>query len=84
VTAVPAAATATGSFREAVARMTLDVLVYSEHESGRFVFINGRKHVEGQSVEGTVVVEAITREGALLGSQGERVLLRPKSNPYLQ
>jgi general secretion pathway protein B len=83
VTAGPAA-TLPGSFRDAVARMTLDVLVYSEHESGRFVFINGRKHVEGQSVEGTVVVEAITREGALLGSQGERVLLRPKSNPYLQ
>jgi general secretion pathway protein B len=75
---------ATGALREAATRMSLDVLVFSEEDAARFVFINGRKLVEGQTVEGGIVVEAITREGAILALAGERLVLRPKSNPYLR
>jgi hypothetical protein len=81
----PAAPTeAAGPLREAATRMSLDVLVFSEEDAARFVFINGRKLVEGQAVEGEIVVEAITREGAVLALAGERLVLRPKSNPYLR
>jgi hypothetical protein len=47
------------------------------------VFINGRKYVEGQAVDGQILLESITREGALLSQEGQRVLLRPKLNPYV-
>src|SRR5207244_1725798 len=59
-----------GSLAEAVAKMTLDVLVYSERQADRMVFINGRKYVEGQTIDGRFLVEGITREGAILGHEG--------------
>ncbi len=64
--------------------MTLDVLVYSERSAERMVFINSRKYVEGQRVDGRVLVEEITRGGAILSYEGQRFLLRPRSNPYLE
>jgi len=72
------------AFREVIPSMTLDVLVYSETEASRMVFINSRKYVEGQTVEGGLVVERITQEGVILSYQGQRFLLRPKHNPYLR
>jgi hypothetical protein len=63
-------------------RLTLDVLVYSEVPAERLVFINGRKYVEGQTLDGDAVVEQITPDGAVLQHQGKRIVLRPKLNPY--
>jgi hypothetical protein len=63
-------------------RLTLDVLVYSEVPAERLVFINGRKYVEGQSLDGDAIVEQITPDGAVLQHQGKRIVLRPKLNPY--
>jgi hypothetical protein len=63
-------------------RLTLDVLVYSDDPAGRLVFINGKKYLEGQTVEGDTIVEQITQEGAVLRQGGQRVVLRPKLNPY--
>ena len=62
--------------------MSLDVLVYSEAPTERMVFINGKKYVEGQTVDGDTVLEQITPDGALLRQQGQRIVLRPKLNPY--
>jgi general secretion pathway protein B len=67
---------------QTLARLTLDVLVYSDIPAERLVFINGRKYVEGQAVDGETVVEQITPEGALLRHQGKPIMLRPKLNPY--
>jgi hypothetical protein len=64
------------------ARLTLDVLVYSEVPAERLVFISGRKYVEGQTLDGETVVEQITPDGAVLQHQGKRIVLRPKLNPY--
>ena len=59
------------------------MLVYSEIPAERLVFINGRKYVEGQSLDGeAAVVEQITPDGAVLQHQGRRIVLRPKLNPY--
>jgi general secretion pathway protein B len=67
----------------ALGRLTLDVLVYSEIPAERLVFINGRKYVEGQSLDGeAAVVEQITPDGAVLQHQGRRIVLQPKLNPY--
>ena len=63
-------------------RLTLDVLVYSDVPAERLVFINGRKYVEGQTLDGDAVVEQITPDGAVLQHQGKRIVLRPKLNPY--
>jgi general secretion pathway protein B len=63
-------------------RLALDVLVYSEIPAERLVFINGRKYVEGQTVDGETVVEQITPDGVVLDHQGRRIMLRPKLNPY--
>jgi Type II secretion system protein B len=67
---------------QSLARFTLDVLVYSEVPAERLVFINGRKYVEGQTVDTDVVVEQITPDGAVVRHQGSYFLLRPKLNPY--
>jgi general secretion pathway protein B len=66
----------------ALPRLTLDVLVYSDIPAERLVFINGRKYVEGQMLDGDAVVEQITPEGATLRYQGKQFVLRPKLNPY--
>lgn len=62
---------------DAMAKMTLDVFVYTDAKANRMVVINGRKYVEGQHVEGLYLLEGITPEGAVLTYQGERVVLRP-------
>ena len=66
----------------ALPRLTLDVLVYSDVPVERLVFINGRKYVEGQTLDGDAVVEQITPDGAILRHQGKQLVLRPKLNPY--
>lgn len=68
---------------EVAARLHLDVLVYADRPEDRLVFINAQKYVEGQRLDDRVLVEAITPEGAVLALGGERVLLRPRLNPYL-
>jgi hypothetical protein len=66
----------------AAVRFTLDVLVYSDTPAERLVFINGRKYVEGQAVDGETVVEQITADGAVLRHADRRIVLSPKLNPY--
>jgi general secretion pathway protein B len=67
------------SLQEAVAKMTMSVLVFNEAKADRLVFINGRKYVEGDYVEGTYLLESISLEGAVLSYKGEKALLRPRS-----
>ena len=62
---------------EAMAKMTLDVFVYTGVKADRMVVINGRRYVQGQYVDGRFLLEDITPEGPVLSYQGERALLRP-------
>jgi general secretion pathway protein B len=57
--------------------LRLDVLVYGDAPAGRMAFINGRKYVQGQSVEGGFVVDRITEDGVVLSQQGQIFLLTP-------
>ena len=55
--------------------MRLDIHVYSNNPSERFVFINMRKYTEGQTITEGPTVERITPEGAVLNQQGLRFVL---------
>ena len=67
------------SLREAMAGMNITILSYADEQSDRIVFINDRKYVEGDYVDGRYLVESITMEGVVLNYQGERATLRPKA-----
>jgi len=56
--------------------LRLEVFVYAERAQDRMVFINSKKYLEGQRVEGGYLLEAITPEGAVLSQDGRRFLLR--------
>lgn len=64
------------SLREAMEAMNMSILSYSDNKAERLVFINGRKYVEGDTIEGNYLLESITQEGAVLSYRGERAVLR--------
>jgi len=73
----PSSPAKTPALREAMAKMTLDVFVYTAAKADRMVVINGRRYVPGQYVDGLYLLEDINPEGVILSYQGERALLRP-------
>jgi len=64
------------SLREEMYKIKITILVYDEARSERMVFINDRKYIEGDFVDGRYLLESITADGAVLSFQGERTLLR--------
>ncbi len=62
---------------DAIGKMKLDILVYTDVPADRMVIIGGQKYVVGQLVDGLYLLEGITREGAILSYQGERAVLQP-------
>jgi len=61
---------------EGVPKLTLQFLVYSETPQERLVFINNQKYLEGQSIDGKILVEGIQPDGVVLSYQGKRFRLR--------
>ncbi len=55
--------------------LSMDVHVYSEQPNQRFVLINSKRYREGEQLKEGPVVEAITREGALLRYGEQRFML---------
>lgn len=53
----------------------LDIHVHSENPKERFVFVNMRKYLEGETLKEGPVVERITAEGVVLNQRGLRFLL---------
>lgn len=53
----------------------LDIHVHSPRPAERFVFINMRKYIEGQSLSEGPAIERITSEGVVLNHRGLRFLL---------
>ena len=74
--ATPAASQEPPVPQDVFAKLHLQVLVYSEVPSGRLVFINNQKYVEGQRIDANFVIERITSDGVFVSYQGKRVLLR--------
>lgn len=55
--------------------MRLDIHVYSPNARERFVFVNMRKYVEGQTLSEGPSLERITADGVILNHNGTRFLL---------
>jgi len=68
-------ATALAAEGIAVPQLRLELHAYSERPAERFVFINGRKYVEGEQLAEGPRVVSIGRTGAVLSQQGRRFLL---------
>jgi len=62
--------------RDAMSKFKLEVLVWAADPRDRMVFLSGRKFVEGQSLDGKVIVERINEDGIVLGYQGQRVRVK--------
>jgi len=62
--------------RDLVGRMKLQRVVYSDDAAQRLVFIDNQKYVEGSSIDGKLIVESITPDGAVLSYEGKRFELR--------
>jgi hypothetical protein len=74
--AVPPAAAAAPAAPSDRAGLKLEALIYSDLPAQRMVFINGRRYVEGDMVDGKLLVEEIQEEGVALSDQGRRFTLR--------
>jgi hypothetical protein len=60
----------------AVAGLRLEALIYSEVPAKRMIFVNGRKYVEGDTIEDRLHIEEIQEDGVALSEQGRRFTLR--------
>ncbi|MBN1240036.1 MAG: general secretion pathway protein GspB [Gammaproteobacteria bacterium] len=56
--------------------LRLELHAYDQSPSGRFVFINGSKYVEGERLSEGPQLIAITADGAVLLANGRQMLLR--------
>jgi hypothetical protein len=70
----PTAAPATA--RADTGKLKVEVIVYSEQRPLRWAFINGRKYVEGDTIDGARI-EEILSNAVVLVEDGRRVTLRP-------
>lgn len=71
--ALPTADQVTGE--AGLPELHLDIHVYSTIASERFVFVNGAKYREGESLQAGPTVESITPEGVVLDFRGNRFML---------
>ena len=55
--------------------MHLDIHVNAPKQADRFIFVNMRKYVEGQTLNEGPTVERINADGVILNQQGLRFLL---------
>jgi len=58
--------------------LRLELHAYAERPSDRFVFINGRKYVEGDRLADGPELLSIAPNGAVLRHLGQRFLLTPE------
>lgn len=58
------------------AGLRLEALIYSDLPAKRMIFVNGRKYVEGDVIDGRLHVEEIQEDGVALSEQGRRFTLR--------
>ena len=61
---------------EVIQKMKLQVVVYSDVATRRMVYIDNRKYVEGQSIDGKALLESIVPDGVIILHEGKRIKLR--------
>lgn len=75
--ALPSAASLLGE-GIALPTLRLELHAYAEQPSARFVFINGRRYVEGERLADGPDLVAIEPQGAVLSYSGRRFLVMPE------
>jgi general secretion pathway protein B len=73
---VPEPPAPVGDVKALASKIALQVVSWAPEPKDRFVFLNGRRYVEGQTVDDKLLVEHITEDGVVLSFQGERVTLK--------
>jgi hypothetical protein len=63
--------------RTDIAKLKVEVIVYSDDRPQRWAFISGRKYVEGDAIGAGARVEEIQSTGVVLVEDGRRITLRP-------
>jgi general secretion pathway protein B len=58
-----------------IPELKLDIHVFSANPADRFVFVNMRKYLEGQTLQEGPTVERITTDGVILNQRGLRYVL---------
>jgi general secretion pathway protein A len=58
-------------------RLKVEMLVWAANPRDRWVYVNGRRYVEGDQLENGAVVERISQDSVVLWQDGERVRLEP-------
>jgi general secretion pathway protein B len=56
--------------------LRLEVLVYADDRAQRSAWINGQRFLEGQRIDGRILVEQIQRDGVMLRTETKRYLLK--------
>jgi len=72
----PPPAASSGTAQALASKLALQVLSWAPEPRERFVFLNGRRYAEGQTVDDKLLVERINEDGVVLSYQGERVTLK--------
>jgi general secretion pathway protein B len=72
---LPTLSSLTASGAVSLPDLRLDIHVYSGRPADRFVFVNMRKYLEGQTLSEGPTIERITADGVVLNNQGVRLLL---------
>lgn len=56
---------------------SISILAYTQDRGGRMVYINGRRYLEGETVENKYKIEQISRQGVVLSYDNQRFLVKP-------
>ena len=59
-------------FQRKVPDITINIHVHDPDASRRFVLINMKKYIEGDTIRGGLVIDTITENGLLLEYNGEQ------------
>jgi type II secretory pathway predicted ATPase ExeA len=85
-TSPPVSSFAPGPSQPEAAPLKVDLLVWAADPRERLVYLNGRKYVEGQTLENGVLVETIAEDGVVLVQSGRRIRLpaETRAQPYIR
>ena len=72
VTSIPLLQSLPAEFRRTLSELNLDVHVFNQNPTKRFVLINSRRYREGDSLQEGPVLETITLNGAVFSHRGQR------------
>ena len=60
-------------------QLKIDMLVWAAEPAARMVYVNGKKYVEGQTLENGAVLEHIEPDGIVVIQAGQRLRLRSEA-----